>query len=106
MKDDSDARSPDGLHESWHRLSREERRRLTAENRNDWLEFPGLSGTHLSWRKEESGSWELRSDGGAIWATPLPPILRCFAHVARHAEPLLGDLSCRRPRSHRQSAIG
>jgi hypothetical protein len=23
-----------------------------------------------------------------------------------HAEPLLGDLSCRRPRSHRQSAIG
>ena len=47
MTDDSDARSPDGLRESWHGLSREERRRLTAENKNDWLEFPGLSGTHL-----------------------------------------------------------
>jgi hypothetical protein len=69
MTDDSDAKSPDGLHESWRGLSRQERRRLTAENKNDWLEFPGLSGTHLSWRKEESGSWELLSDRGAIWAT-------------------------------------
>ena len=69
MRDDSNARSPDGLHESWHGLSREERRRPTAENKHDWLEFPGLSGTHLSWRKEESGSWELLSDSGAIWAT-------------------------------------
>ena len=51
MTDDSDAKSPDGLHESWHGLSREERRRLTAQNKNDWLEFPGLSGTHLSWRR-------------------------------------------------------
>ena len=69
MTDYLDARSPDGHHESWHGLSREERRRRTAENKNNWLEVPGLSGTHLSWRKEETGSWELASDRGAIWAT-------------------------------------
>jgi len=40
-------------HESWHGLSREQRRRLTAENKNDWLEFLGLPGTHLSWQKED-----------------------------------------------------
>ena len=35
--------------------------------------------------------------------TPYFALLRARS---AHAEPLLGDLSCRRPRSHRQSAIG
>jgi len=69
MTEDSEAMSADGLHESWHGLSREERRQLAAENKNDWLEFPGLPGTHLMWRKGESGSWELVSGGGAVWVT-------------------------------------
>ena len=54
---------------SRRRLSREERRRLAAENELEWLAFPGLPGTHLTWRKGGSGSWDLVSASGAVWVT-------------------------------------
>ena len=51
------------------RLPREDRRRLAAANEQEWLAFPGLPGTHLTWRKSGSGNWDLVSAEGAIWAT-------------------------------------
>ncbi len=49
--------------------SREERRSLAAANELEWLAFPALEGTHLSWKKGRAVGWDLVSADGAIWAT-------------------------------------
>lgn len=69
MTDGSETASADSPHAARQGLSREQRRQLAAENKRDWLAFPELHGSHLTWHKEGSGSWELRASGGDVWAT-------------------------------------
>lgn len=69
MTRDSPAALANSSKASRQRLSRDERSRLTAANEREWLAFPGLPGTHLSWRKGRSGSWDLVTASGEIWAT-------------------------------------
>lgn len=69
MMSDSDPRSAESSAELRRRLSKEEWRRLAEANEQEWLAFPGLPGTHLSWRKWGSGRWELVSADGEIWAS-------------------------------------
>lgn len=66
---DSESGSADEPRTLRRRLPREDRRRLAAANEQEWLAFPGLPGTHLTWRKSGSGNWDLVSAEGAIWAT-------------------------------------
>jgi hypothetical protein len=63
------SRSAERPHAPRQMLSRDEKRCLSAENKKEWLAFPGLPGTHLTWRKGRSGSWELVSGDGAVWAS-------------------------------------
>jgi len=50
------------------RMSWSERRQMTKLNAQEWHDFPGLSGTHLSWRRGAGAGWELVSSENQVWA--------------------------------------
>ena len=66
---DSEAGLAESSHEIRNRMSKDEWRQLAADNKKDWLAFPDLPGTHLTWRKAGSGRWDLVSEDGSLWAS-------------------------------------